>query len=189
MTANTRRHHYIPKNILWRFCDEADRLFLLIKAFRRIVETTPLNAFHERDLNSLILDDGSLDDSLEKEFAKVDANAKFLIDYVEPSVLRGRYPPLDDETRGVFDQIWYNLWKRTPEFHRAPLEEHTSAHNILTTLDRIDALPQEKAEIREKMKSDAYLRGHEAKHPGSDASGPVYRGAARGQLHEHILGA
>lgn len=72
---NKIRHHYVPVGLSKNFCLEEKRLYLYDVQEATIVPSTPKDVFLQKNLHSVVTDDGSVDHNMvEDEFMHLEGN-------------------------------------------------------------------------------------------------------------------
>lgn len=72
---NKIRHHYVPVGLSKNFCLEEKRLYLYDVQESKIVPSTPKDVFLQRNLHSVITNDGTVDHNMiEDEFMQLEGN-------------------------------------------------------------------------------------------------------------------
>lgn len=106
-----KRHHYVPSGLTKRFCDpdDSDRIYYYDALYDRIYPSAPRDAFVERDLHTIIRNDGTRDrNSVEDLLAKFESNG---IDGLRSLIDNGS---ICDDVRRSIANIWALQLVRTP---------------------------------------------------------------------------
>ena len=75
MKQNKIRHHYVPVGLSKNFCLEEKRLYLYDTQESTIIPSTPKDAFLQKNLHSIVTNDGSFDHNMmEDEFMVFESN-------------------------------------------------------------------------------------------------------------------
>src|SRR5690554_3659449 len=102
---SARRHHFIPQLVQRRFIDGKGRLFVLDK--RRpdvgVFATTPTNAFVERDLNTIVREDGKRDVGLELWYAELEGKVAPVLAKIIGRARARKPPGLTTDERQIWD--------------------------------------------------------------------------------------
>ena len=111
-----KRHHFIPQMMLRHFADDDGRLWFWRRDFAEgdVHKTTTQNLFVEKDLYTLIQNDGTKDVALETFFSSLEGAGATFINQLAAIVRAGELPKLDDGAWRFWGQFFYYHLKRTP---------------------------------------------------------------------------
>ncbi|MBP7241335.1 DUF4238 domain-containing protein [Amaricoccus sp.] len=124
--SRSRRHHYVPKWLLRRFCFSGKSLYYYSRhAADKGVHARNINSvFYGSHLNSVCYRTGVIDDGLERGlYQKLDDEAACFVAEVEAAIDAGYEPYVVDESKAFVAHLFYNQFKRTKEFH-----DHVGLH-------------------------------------------------------------
>lgn len=112
-----KKHHYVPQFILRRFTDEDGMLHVFHKgrSDRRIFKGDPSNVFHERDLNTYSLPDGSKVWELEEALAQLEGQVEPIVEQIIERARRRRRSDLSVEQFALWCNFVYFQHKRPPK--------------------------------------------------------------------------
>lgn len=112
-----RRNHFVAMMLQQRFVDPAGRLFIFDK--RRpeagVFPTTPTNAFVQKDLNAVELEDGSKHFGLEVWYSKLEGEVAPIIEKIVEQARARKVPGLTNDERNIWNNFFYHQQKRAPD--------------------------------------------------------------------------
>ena len=94
-------HHYVPKWLLKRFCDEKGKLWWRRCDWppEKVHPQSLTSVFYQNHLNTLYTADGGKDPRVETALAKLDGELSDITDSLVKQGRRGNPPELDEESR------------------------------------------------------------------------------------------
>jgi len=114
------KHHTVPKFYVANFCDAAGQIHFYDKRSnrrnKRVEPRNPESVFFEKHQNSVYLENGKADESLEDGFARQDTIACNMIRDVLSVLDADALPQLGSNFRKQWDVYFHFLIKRQPEF-------------------------------------------------------------------------
>lgn len=112
-------HHYVPRWLLKRFCDEKGRLWWRRRSWppEKVHPQLPTSVFYENHLNTLYATDGSKDPQVEEALANVDGELCAITDKLVKQGQQGNPPDLDEESRARLYSYIFVQYKRSPDLH------------------------------------------------------------------------
>lgn len=111
-------HHYVARTHLARFAPDG-RLWVYDKRAGQVFSRSIDDAFGETHLNTLIMPDGTRDQSLEEALAKLESRIKPVIDEMLAAARAGLSPDVDGEKRSSWDEYFIAQHARTPDVFNA----------------------------------------------------------------------
>ena len=116
-------HHYVPKWLLKRFCDENGKLCWRLREWppEKVHPQSLDSVFFRNHLNTLYADDGTKDPRVETAVAKLDRELADITDRLVRQGRRGDRPDLEEESRDKLYSYMFVQYKRSPDLHA---EEH-----------------------------------------------------------------
>ena len=112
-------HHYVPKWLLKRFCDDKGKLWWRRREWppEKVHPQSLDSVFYRNHLNTLFAEDGSKDPRVETALAKLDRELSDLTDRLVEQGRRGDRPDLEEESRDKLYSYMFVQYKRSPDLH------------------------------------------------------------------------
>ena len=112
-------HHYVPKWLLKRFCEEKGKLWWRRRDWQpeKVHPQSLDSVFFRNHLNTLFADDGTRDPRVETALAKLDRELCDLTDRLVEQGRRGDRPDLEEESRDKLYSYMFVQYKRSPDLH------------------------------------------------------------------------
>jgi Protein of unknown function (DUF4238) len=153
-----KRHHFVPDLVLRNFADSSGRVWLHRPEFGlEITPTATSKVFVEKELNTIILDDGRKDRQIEAIFGKLETAASVLFRHLLAAARSGQAPELSRDNWGTWYHYFYFQLKRPPAaMLRA--EAEISLDSVLQ-----DMIAEEEAAGRLDEETKAALLTHESR--------------------------
>jgi hypothetical protein len=151
---NPKRNHFVPEMVSRRFADDSGRLFFFNKQFpeKGVLATTPKNLFVVGHLYTQLESDGTKDVSVERTLAALESVADQIIKKIVTAARAGQEPNLTTDEKEIWDQFFFNQWKRVPDSHERSFTYSEFEEFVRTSLEKFETLVRPlTAEEREKM--------------------------------------
>ncbi|MCF6305594.1 MAG: DUF4238 domain-containing protein [Rhodobacteraceae bacterium] len=159
-----KRHHYIPRATLGKFCFQGKTLYHYDKktSEKGVESRNVKTVFKKYHLNSFKDSTGVTNANLEKWFgANFDNHIKDLTEKWE-KMAAGISPfSISGEDRHFFVQFLYNLMKRTPDFHQSVIDKNMTEEALEDVLREAEEnlgpiSEQDKTQFIEDSKTENY---------------------------------
>ena len=123
--SNPRRHHFVPAWLLRRFADKDGFIWWWSKELdaRNVLRQKPEEVFCRRDLNTRVLDDGALDQSVEIGLGVLDNEIKDITQKLLEQGRASKPPTLTLIEKGILDRFLSVQFKRSPEWRTSEMEQ------------------------------------------------------------------
>ena len=121
-------HHYVPKWLLKRFCDEQGKLWWRLREWppEKVHPRSLESVFFRNHLNTLYADDGTKDPRVETALAKLDRELSDLTDRLVRQGRRGDRPDLEEQSRDKLYSYMFVQYKRSPDLHAEEYWPHNA---------------------------------------------------------------
>ena len=133
-------HHYTPKWLSKRFCDDEGLLWWRRRDWPagELLHHPPKRVFVENNLNTRYADDGTKDVRVEKALAAIDGRMADITAHLVDQARRGQAPCLDEGSRSELNTYVFVQFKRPRE---------TSQGSGATDDERVDAILEPSSEV------------------------------------------
>ena len=117
--SESRKHHFIPMMTLRRFTDARSKLHVFDKrrASRGVFATNPINVFVERDLNSRVDTQGTINVALETFYSELESGVTPIIEKIVSAAMCGNIPSLNSQEKEQWGSFLYYQHKRAPDIY------------------------------------------------------------------------
>jgi Protein of unknown function (DUF4238) len=117
MSSRPKNHHFVAEMLLKRFTDESGKLYVFDKRRREksVRVSSAKGDFFERDLNTFVQPNGTLDWSLETGYSKLEDSAELIVNRIVDAARKGQRPRLAFEEREIWFNFVYHQQKRAPD--------------------------------------------------------------------------
>ena len=119
-----RRHHFVPAWLLRRFAAEDGFVWWWSRDLTagNVLKQRPEGVFCRRDLNARLLDDGSLDQSVEITLGVMDDQIENITQKLLVQGRAGKPPNLTASDKRILDKFLFVQFKRSPEWRTEEME-------------------------------------------------------------------
>lgn len=130
-------HHYVPRWLLKRFCDEKGRLWWRRRGWppEKVHPQLPESVFYENHLNTLYAADGSKDPQVEMALANLDGELCAITDTLVKQGRWGHPPDLDEVSLAKLYSYMFVQFKRSPDLHGEEKWPHNARVTALLQLN------------------------------------------------------
>ena len=137
-------HHYVPKWLLKRFCDEKGKLWWRRHDWppEKVHPQSLTSVFYQNHRNTFYAADDAKDSGVETALAKLDGELSDITDSLVKQARRGNPPALDEESRAKLYLYIFVQYKRSPDLRG----EENWPHNA-----RVAALLQPSKEVSQVL--------------------------------------
>ena len=157
--STPKRHHYVPQFLLHNFTDENGDLHFFTKKSkcREVLKAKTDNVFHQKHLYASINDDGSKDNTLEKNYSQMEAQAADLIKKIIKEIRLDKVTIFSDQELRLWTKFFFNQWKRVPDMHKSYFSDEKVFQALADTPYAKDN-PAEHDQLISELKNDPKIK-------------------------------